>query len=179
MSELPSQPQHGPLEEAQRDLLKRLLASPLDFPDAFKRWVGDYFAQNVPLIPFGSILGARVNIAKSGDFIATTQGPGTGSYGDLATVGPSITGLANGVYIVLWGATTTGGEHQGFMGISVNGDTPTDTSAAGSSFDQDIVGGRIVTVAADHNNSIVCKYKGGQQNWGRRWISVIRVATGA
>lgn len=179
MSELPGQPQSGPLEEAQRDLLKKLLANPLEFPDKFKQWVGDYFGANVPLIPFGSILGAKINIAKSGDYITTTQGPGTASYADLATVGPAVLGLANGVYIVLWGATTTGGEHEGFMGISINGDTPSNSEAAGSSFDHDISHGRLVTVMNDHNNTIVCKYKGTQQNWGHRWIVAIRVATGA
>ncbi len=179
MSELPGDPQDGPLEEAQRELLKKLLANPIEFPEAFKRWVGDYFAQNIPLIPYGNFLGSKVNIAKSGDFILTTQGPATSAYGNLATVGPSIVGLADGVYIVLWGASTTGGAHEGFMGVSVNGDTPLDSESAGSQFDQQIAHGRIITLKNDHNSSIVCKYKGTQQSWGGRWIVVIRVATGA
>jgi len=179
MSELPSQPQEGPLEEQQRDLLKKLLANPIEFPEAFKRWVGDYFAQNIPLIPYGNFLGSKVNIAKSGDYILTTQGPATSAYGNLATVGPSVSGLADGVYVVLWGATTTGGEHEGFMAVSVNGDTPTDLHAGPSNFDNTITHGRLITLKNDNNSSIVCKYKGSQQSWGSRWIVVIRVATGA
>lgn len=175
------QPNDRPLTEAEREFLKRLLKNPLDFPDAFKRWVGDYFGTNVPLIPFGNFLGSKVNIAKSGDFILATEGPGPASFGNISggTVGPSITGLANGVYLVFWGANTTGGAHEGFMGVSVNGDTPTDGNSAGSAYDQQIAHGRIIDVQQNHNNSIVAKYKGGQQSWGRRWISVIRVATGA
>jgi len=172
-------PQDAALTEQEREILKRLLANPIEFPEAFKRWVADYFAQNVPLIPYGNFLGSKLNIAKSGDYISTTQGPATSAYGNLATVGPSIVGIADGVYIVNWGAITTGGEHQGFMGISVNGDTPTDSNSSGSSFDQNITGGRIITLKNDNNSSIVCKYKGTQQNWGRRWLTIIRVATGA
>lgn len=179
MSSLPSEPQDGPLDEQTRDFMRRLLANPIEFPDEFKRWVGDYFATNVPLIPYGNLLGARVNIAKSGDYISTQEGPATTAYGDLSTVGPSVTGLADGVYVVLWGAVTGGGEHEGYMGISVNGDTPQNAESAGSQFDQNIAHGRLITVKNDHNTSMVCKYKGTQQTWGQRWLAVIRVATGA
>lgn len=176
-----SKPSETVLSEETRDLMKRLLANPIDFPDAFKQWVAGYFAQNVPLIPYGNLLGAKVNIAKSGDYIATSEGPGPAAYGDISggTVGPSITGLADGVYVVLWGAVTTGGEHTGYMGVSINGDTPTDADSAGSLFNTSIAHGRLITVKNDHNTSIVCKYKGTQQNWSQRWLAVIRVATGA
>lgn len=181
MSETPQEPQGGPLDEQQRDLLKRLLANPIEFPDKFKQWIGDYFAMNVPLIPYSGLLGSRLNIAKSGDYIATTEGVGASAYGDIpgGTVGPSILGLADGVYAVVWGATTTGGAHVGRMGVSVNGDTPVDGEAAGSADDQTISFGRLITLKNNNNSTIVCKYKGTQQNWGRRWIVVIRVATGA
>lgn len=179
MSETPYEPMENALEEAQRDLLKKLLANPIEFPETFKRWVGDYFATNIPLIPYGNILGSKVNIAKSGDYIATNEGPATSAYGNLATVGPSINGLADGVYVILWGANTTGGAHEGHMGISVNGDTPVDGEAAGSAYSIPIAWGRLVTLSNKHNNTVVCKYKGGQQSWARRWIVAIRVATGA
>ena len=172
-------PQDAALTEAEREILKKLLANPIEFPEAFKRWVADYFAQNVPMIPYGNFLGSKLNIAKSGDYISTTQGPATSAYGNLATVGPSIVGIADGVYIVNWGATTTGGEHEGFMGVSVNGATPVDAEAAGSAYNLTIAQGKIVTLKNDNNSSIVCKYKGTQQNWGRRWLTIIRVATGA
>jgi hypothetical protein len=167
------------LTDQEREFMQRLLQNPLEFPDAFKRWVGDYFATNVPLIPYGNFLGSKLNIAKSGDYITTTQGPATSAYGNLATVGPSVNGIADGVYLVLWGAVTTGGAHEGFMGLSVNGDTPVDAEAAASADDQTIAHGRLITLKNDNNSTIVCKYKGTQQNWGRRWIVVIRVATGA
>lgn len=168
------------LTDEEKALLTKYLASPLDFPKEFKSWVSDYFATNVPLIPYGTFLGSRLNIAKSGGYIATTEGVGASAYGDIpgGTVGPSIVGIADGVYVVLWGATTTGGEHTGYMGISVNGDTPTDTNSAPSTFDNTVARGRLITLKNDNNSSIVCKYKGTQQNWGKRWIALVRVATG-
>lgn len=166
------------LTEQERAILQKLLSNPLEFPKEFKEWVSDYFATNVPLIPYGTFLGSKLNIAKSGDYIATSQGPGGLAYGDLATVGPSIIGIADGVYVVIWGATTTGGEHPGNMAISVNGDTPVDSQSAGSAESQTIASSRLVTLKNDNNSTIVCKYKGTQQNWGNRWIVLVRVATG-
>ena len=169
------------LTEAERAILQKLLANPLEFPKEFKEWVSDYFATNVPLIPYGTFLGSKLNIAKSGNYIATAQGPGASAYGDIpgGTVGPSITGIADGVYVVVWGANTTGGEHQGFMGISVNGSTPTDADSAGSQESQSATSSRVITLKNDNNSTIVCKYKGTQQHWGNRWIVLVRVATGA
>lgn len=181
MSEDTGTPQDEALSEAQRDLLKKLLANPIEFPEAFKRWVADYFATNIPLIPYGSLLGSKQNIAKSGDYIATNEGPASSSFGNIpgGTVGPSILGLADGVYIIVWGAQTTGGEHPGGMGISVNGDTPTDANSSLSAEYMSIAGGRLVTLKNDNNSTIVCKYKGNQQTYAKRWIMAIRVATGA
>lgn len=179
MSETPGNPQDDGLNEEERELLKRLLANPIEFPDKFKQWVGDFFAQNVPLIPYGNLLGSKLNIAKSGDYISTLEGLGPAAYDDLATVGPSINGIADGIYVVLWGARVTGGDHTSYMGLSVNGDTPSDADSAPSASIMTIAWGRLLTLKNDNNSSIVCKYKGTQANWGNRWLVIIRVATGA
>ena len=42
-----------------------ILGSPLHFPDAFKKWLLDYFATNVPQIPFKQVAGAQDYLFKA------------------------------------------------------------------------------------------------------------------
>lgn len=49
-----------------------ILGSPLHFPDPFKKWLLDYFATNVPQIPFKQVAGAQDYLFKAANSSTTT-----------------------------------------------------------------------------------------------------------
>jgi len=168
------------LDQAGRDQLDRLLSGTIFFPDGFKTWVTDWFATNVPLIPYTHFLGARLNIARSGDFIATDESTASATYANLSTIGPSISGIADGDYLVMFGAFSTG---QGSVcSREINGAAADDAfgiwqneSAAA------LARGDIVSLKNNNNSSIVLKYRkdgGGSANFSNRWLVIIRISTG-
>jgi hypothetical protein len=171
-------PEFSPADQPDLD---KLLGVPIFFPDEFKTWLADYVATNIPLIPFQSFLGARLNIARSGDYIATEEGTTSASYVDLATVGPQITGLVNGVYLALYGARLNATDFAG-MSISVNGGTPSDDDMISSGQAGTMARGSVFNLQQDHNNSLRIKYKnihgGLTKNFSNRWLVAIRVSTG-
>lgn len=162
MAEIPS--------EEVRDEAAALLSHPLHYPDEFKRWMSDFITTNIPMIPFSHIFGAKVNIARSGDYIATSEtGPGA-SYGDCATVGPSLTGLADGKYLFAYGCKS-----RGVYSPSFNGSTPSDDDSVEAN-ESNPNGGRMIikTLENKDNNSVVMKYK-TTRAFQDRWIVAIRI----
>src|SRR5438132_8766379 len=63
--------------------------------------------------------------------VATAQNTTNGAYVDLATVGPTITGLPDGVYLIFHGAALVTGtaDQQAFQSVSFNGAGPSDADA--------------------------------------------------
>lgn len=68
------------LNASERDLLQRLLSNPLMFPDAFKNWMTDHMAVNIPQLPITQALGGR-GIARylnsNADSVTVTNSGGT------------------------------------------------------------------------------------------------------
>lgn len=114
------------LTEAELGVLKKVFSSPLDIPAEWKAWLVAYLEANPPDLPINQSIGfvnlvssaidnanaaaaaaqAAADAAAATIFhpeIATTAGV-TGTGGDASTPGPSITGLATGVYVVMAGA---------------------------------------------------------------------------
>jgi hypothetical protein len=158
-----------------RELLKKLLANPLMFPDKFKSWLADYIGTNVPKMPIRHVYGFQVETVRVAPTIVTAQACTSTSYGDLATVGPSLTGLANGLYLVVYGATANGAIDSR-QGVSINGAAVnTDEELTHSFF---FGGGALATsfmtrMTSDHNNSLVTKYRidsAGSVNFEKRWL---------
>lgn len=157
--------------DLQADKVGGLLKEPIHFPDEFKNWLTDYFAVNPPQIPFSQIFGSRLNIARSGQYIATAEtGTSATAYADPATPGPEITGVANGKYLVAYGAHS-----RDRTSLSVNGATPSDDDAIfGLEYAPAAMRMKLVSVSSDHNNSFKLQYK-GTRTFSKRWLTIFRV----
>lgn len=157
--------------ESDRDEAAKLLSAPLLFPDEFKRWLGDYVATNIPLIPYSHIFGARHNTARSGVSITASESTtSTTAYVDLTTDGPSITGIADGTYLVMYGVKT-----RSRASLSVNGSTPSDDDSIwGEEASPAAARMKIVSLNSDNTNTIKMQYK-GTNAFSHRWLSIMRL----
>lgn len=168
------------LTDQQRDDLTKLLGAPIFFPDEYKTWITDFVATNIPLIPYTQFLGARMNLARSGNFVATAESTTSSSYVDLATVGPTIAGIADGDYLVMFGGFVDG--QGGLISYSVNGAAASDSTAVWENDNAAALSrADIVTLKNNHNSTIQLKYRkdgGAGPTFSRRWIVVIRISTG-
>lgn len=126
--------------EEDRERVRAILSNPMGFPEAFKKWLPEWLAQNMPVIPVGQLSGYN---QRRGDFneiiddAGTTYGPGLDNdWGTMVTTHPTITKLANASYLVIWGGFFAGGDQgsDGDIGISINGSTP-DANLAASATD--------------------------------------------
>lgn len=149
----------------------KLLSRPILFPDEFKTWLTDYVGTNIPMLPFSQLFGARINVARSGDYIPTSEaGSSATSYVDLATIGPQLTNLADGSYLVMYGVS---GRDR--TSISVNGSTPSDDdSLYGQEAGPQSSRQKIVSLKNNNQNTIKLQYK-GTRNFSKRWLTVVRL----
>lgn len=168
------------LSPADADVLQKLLSAPIFFPETFKDWLTDFVGTNIPLIPYTHFFGAQLNIARSGNSITASESTTSSTYTDLTTVGPTITGLGDGTYVVLFGCHLLG---QGALAaVSVNGSTPSDDDAIHES-EIEVTGGRglFVTLKNNGNSTLTMKYRkdgGASATFKNRWMTVLRVGAG-
>lgn len=157
------------LTESQREDLDKMLGNPILFPKEFKNWMMDFVAVNIPLIPFSHLFGSHVNIARSGNFVPTSESTASPTYTDLATVGPQLQHLADGTYLIAWGVTS-----RQRASISVNGATPSDDDSLWAT-EMNPPGTRmkIVSMKNNNDNSVKIQYKSG--TFQDRWLTVIRI----
>ncbi len=160
------------ISDEVRAEIELLLSHPLHFPDEFKRWMGDFVATNVPMIPFSHIFGSRVNIARSGNTIITAETAPGGTYGDMATVGPQITDIADGKYLLMYGA-----RGRDRTSISVNGATAVDDDSIwGEEAGPSAGRMKIVSMNNDNLNTVCLKYK-GSGTISHRWLTIMRLGS--
>ena len=166
---------HAPSDTAI-PLVKNIFGVSADFLGELKTWL----EQNPPTIPISQIVGFEQFTAK-GDQITTEESTASNTFTDLTTVGPSLTGLADGSYIVLFGASLQAvGGNIFQMGISINSDavdgnhiceTATTTNLS-------LAHGQLLTLSGGGNNSIVAKYRmntGASAGHARyRWLIALR-----
>jgi hypothetical protein len=158
-------------DETVRAESEMLLSHPLHFPDEFKRWLGDFVATNIPMIPFSHIFGARQNTARSGVYIPTSETTAVTAYTNLATVGPEITLIADGTYLVMYGATC-----RARCSISVNGAVPVDDDSIWGE-EQGPAAGRmkIISLKNNNQNTLRLQYKSG--TFSHRWLVIMRLGS--
>jgi len=175
-------PETGVDEAAFREYLK----SPLAFPPAFKDWMSDWYATNVPKLHVSQIFGFKLHSFYVADDVATNEAVSSSAYGDLATAGPTLSHLANGFYIVFFGASMSWSLTQGiYMGISLDGDTPSgqremlgQSAAVGPTSV-----GRVALVDMSQGNNdhtLAAKYKyatGVGATAQFRWLHALRVVS--
>ena len=180
--EIPSGDQY--LTPDERTALRRLLSSPEEFPREFGSWISAYLAVNGELDK-RQVVGVSNFSVYPADEITTedTVAVGQTTFTDLGTVGPSLTGLQNGLYIVQFGGLARAGDADGsyaIESISVNGTVTADEIWAGANFSS-VSKTAHVALTQGNNNSIVAKYRrfGGAAavTWRQRWMVAIRYGT--
>ena len=178
------------LTEQQRQRITDILSRPMFFPEEFTKWLPQWLAQNMPVIPVGQISGYQ---QRRGDFSEHINDAGTeelnpdDAWGTQATPSPKVERLANGSYLCIYGAFFAGGfqASTGQIGISINGSTPDVNFAARA--DNLLDDGFYVQAAhvfdvqsASGVNTIEAKIKltdlsgAGTIFWGSRYLITLR-----
>lgn len=177
----------GSQQTTQEDvaLMQRVLnaaaANPLMIPPDLMSYILDYIQTSRLSIPIGQVFGFSQFTAQF-DLVGTTaESTASGSYVDLATVGPTLDGLPDGRYILLYGALMDISIDTGtaYMSPSVNGVTPSNDDAVETSSTSftSLMTVRPKDLRAGGSNSVVMQY--AATNTGRyvsRWILALRFA---
>lgn len=139
-----------------------------------------WLEQNPPAIPVTQILGFAQFTALAAPYIGATESTTSTSFTDLATVGPVLTGLSDGQYVVMFGCTAkSAAADEADMGIAVNtnGVDPTQTVVTLTNSFTSMAIAVVVQLRGGGNNSITAKYlslNGGSASFGRRWMLALR-----
>ena len=170
------------LSSDERKALQRSLSLPEDLPPRFKSWLIDFIAVNIPQIPVSQIIGFKQidQVEVSTNEVATGESTTSGTYTDLSTVGPQLTTLRDGRYVVFFGASSwNNGSQVSYMSPSINGATALDVNAAMSSVTTAISVTRALSVdLTSGTNTLVCKYRTDFATLGSyqaRWLIAQRI----
>lgn len=165
--------------------IERLLSRPQVVPNEFSTWVIYWLVQNIDISSY-QMRGLASTFFRAATPVAARESTASGVMADLATVGPELTGLANGTYLAFWGATlTTGGaDTVGQMGILPTGAAASDTHAAkGRTLDAadqvPIVYSRAFTMEGNDQNILRTKYmrvSGSNPFFEKRWLVAVKTA---
>ena len=132
-------------------------------------------------IPITQILGFQQFTAQFAK-VDTAESTTSTTYVDLATVGPSITGLSNGKYVFLFSilAYNTSGTDQAVAGLSLNGASPIagdELIAGGGATNQATHTAFAQATLMSGNNAVRLRYKstlGGAANFQYRRLIALR-----
>lgn len=168
------------------DLTPDALGHPLEFPPEFKQWLADYVALQVPKFPISQVFGFQLQRLRTAT-VDTEQSTGSTSYTNLGTVGPTLSNLANGFYLLAYGAdmqTDGGSAAEVLMAPSINAATAVDADSVASkpAFTNETSYMRILMVHLDTPggvNEIIMKYRTtlGNATYGFRFLHAIKVLT--
>lgn len=156
-----------------------------DVSPSFLGDLGMWFTQNPFSINLAQMPGYNQLTPYVADRIAPEENGtmASGTWADLATVGPKLDSLPDGKYLVMWGCTawTSDVTGQVKMSISVNGGTPTEADKAyvRTATGSGCASATVYTLNAGGANTLKAQYsKGGQTSgtWGGRWLVAIRVS---
>lgn len=177
----------APLSPEERELQRRLFASVATLPEEFKAWVPQHQAVNGLPIPASQVLGSSslgVSVATSVDTLQTTT---SASYTNLATTGPQITGLRNGLYVVLFGCqiNVPNANETARATVKVNSAAASDTynvllgqdAASGAALAISTSRTAVLELTDGNNNTLLMQYRGtngGSVGFSLRWMIAIR-----
>lgn len=133
--------------------------------------------------PITQVLGFTQFTAQTATFVATGETTTSTSYTNLATVGPTLTDLPDGRYVILFGcaAKTSVTTASADMSIQVNSTSATDNDACfqGNTDVSSIMRATTATLSNSGSNSITAKFKVSSAATGtfsHRWLTAIRYA---
>lgn len=177
----PGESSGEPITPFDRRVWRALAKGGQWLPKEHKSYMVDYLSMNQPLIPVSQLVGFDRFTAQLAN-VLTDENTTSTSYVNLTTTGPSLSGLSEGAYIVLFGAQCVpGAGEQGAMSVSVNGAAASDDDAAFSSAtNATLCRALAVTLTDPTSNEIVTKYRtnvgGAATRFLRRWIIALRYA---
>lgn len=163
-----------------KELLQRLLFRPMLLPPDFKSWLYK-FASTDAAPHFQELLGTRSRRWRVATPVLPLEFTSSTTYTDLATVGPQLTGLENGTYMVVFGFYTQGGSSGSRYGRAEYNDQ---TTLPGPSPEVDIITEgqavmfHLVELKHQNNNKIKVRYRVPTSNAGfsTRWLHAVQVA---
>lgn len=141
-----------------------------------------WLEMNPPATPIASILGFAQTTAKPATTISTSETTTSTTYADLATTGPTLSGLPDGKYLFLFSGFVTNSlaGNGSLMALSVNGATPADddSAAMNGTSGTTVTGFLIATLANAGNSTVTAKYRvgGGTGTFQRRKLVAFRYA---
>lgn len=173
------------LSEYELGLVQKLFSAPNRIPASFFSYLLSYIEQANLLIPISQVAGFSQFNAQT-TTVLTQETTTSSSYVDLATVGPSLTGVPAGQYIVFFGAelTSTVNGDSAIASVSVNAAAPDENNfiiatVTGTTFDISTMRAFATTLTSD-SNSLKIKYKsfpgGNSVKFAKRWITAFRYA---
>ena len=172
------------LSPEERELVKKLLGSPLDFPSKFLDWVIKYIENNPPVLPISQIFGFTQFVATFEQVPAADSTTST-TYADLSGgANPELTELPKGRYLLLYGASlsNSAGAAENYVSVSVNGAAASDNDSGlfGSTgtTQASVVGATVKDLDQD-SNTVTVKYRqsgGITMTARRRWLIALKIA---
>jgi hypothetical protein len=148
-------------------------------PDKTVTWLTD----QVALRGFGVPIGQVIGFTQFKPLVATVdtqESRSSATYGDLTTAGPTLSGLADGRYFVLWGSTlrNTTASAVAQQALFVNGTQQGDAVQAGAVSEFfSVFKFADVTLNTGGNNTLTTKYRqqgGGTADFYARGLAAIR-----
>lgn len=134
------------------------------FGKDFKQYLVEYFSLNQPLVPFGQIIGASQFTVQAADVVNTQETTTSTSYTNLSTVGPSLSGLSDGDYLIIISCICQSSDaaEAAIMSTEINGSTANadvDRAQVGGVGFTNTVAFAVRTLASGSGNAIVAKYR--------------------
>lgn len=159
------------------------LKSPLfSVPKPFETWMIDKVASSGFDVPISQVIGFTLFAPQEASVLTASEATTSTNYADLTTVGPTISGLPDGVYLVQHGcrAKASVAGNTAVQSVSANGAAASDSDAVMADVDQFVTVSApvVVTLAAGGNNSITCKYRvsAGTGTFHLRRLVVARIS---
>lgn len=152
------------LSPEENAFVQRILSRPESFPQAFWSAVIQKVALDGQPIPQSQISGSRRIPVSPATTINTPESTTSTTYTNLATVGPTIEGLSNGTYFLLFSASMaiSGAVDFCFMAVMANATAiPNDNDAVATSSTAAFThtGFAVVVLDANNNNTLTVKYR--------------------
>lgn len=165
------------------DQMVRVFAAAADRPDlipqTFLAYLVDYIQTNAQIVA-SQIAGTILTSITPASSVTAAESTTATAYGDLATVGPNLTALAAGRYIVLQGAQAkiSSSADQAFMSVAVNGTASDNDAAVTANVDPASIATLSLQSLTAQSNTIKAQYRvnGGTGTFGQRKLIAIRYA---
>ena len=158
------------------------LTNSLQLPKDTLGYLVEYLSLNQPVIPVSQLSGFSSFNAQSAR-VETEESTASGTYTDLATVGPQLTALPDGEYVVMYGCYgQNSGTSTARISLKVNSTEAIDAEAAvalvGATNVVSIMSAAIKTLSNNGNNTLTCRYRAGSgtSTFGTRWLIAFKYA---